>query len=130
MLQVRKYGELYAQTRLETLDCLDKLSDLDTHDDLKSKLLFSVIVVSTFFYFFFQYTCIKLTRYFQLSFRSVQSTVETKRDQVRRILQLPPSSSSSSSETETSAAREMETAVTAYLRRATDTFDLSKNVEV
>ena len=72
-----------------------------------------------------------MTQYFQLSFRSVQSTVETKRDQVRRILQLPPSSSSSSSgETETSAAREMETAVTAYLRRATDTFDLSKNVEV
>ena len=46
IFQVRKYGELYAQTRLETLDCLDKLSDLDTHDDLKSKLLFSVIVVS------------------------------------------------------------------------------------
>ena len=46
LLQVRKYGELYAQTRLETLDCLDKLSCLDTHDDLKSKLLFSVIVVS------------------------------------------------------------------------------------
>ena len=52
MLQVRKYGELYAQTRLETLDCLDKLSDLDTHDDLKSKLLFSVIVVSIFFCIF------------------------------------------------------------------------------
>ena len=44
--QVRKYGELYAQTRLETLESLDKLADLDTHDDLKSKLLFSVIVVS------------------------------------------------------------------------------------
>ena len=125
MLQVRKYGELYAQTRLETLDCLDKLSDLDTHDDLKSKLLFSVIVVSIFLYFGHY-----LYLNFQLSFRSVQSTVETKRDQVRRILQLPPSSSSPSSETETSAAREMETAVTAYLRRATDTFDLSKNVEV
>ena len=44
--QVRKYGELYAQTRLETLESLDKISDLDSHDDLKSKLLFSVIVVS------------------------------------------------------------------------------------
>ena len=43
---VRKYGELYAQTRLETLDSLDKLKELDNHDDLKSKLLFSVIVVS------------------------------------------------------------------------------------
>ena len=52
LFQVRKYGELYAQTRLETLDCLDKLSDLDTHDDLKSKLLFSVIVVSIFFCIF------------------------------------------------------------------------------
>ena len=43
---MRKYGELYAQTRLETLESLDKISDLDSHDDLKSKLLFSVIVVS------------------------------------------------------------------------------------
>lgn len=102
---VRKYGELYAQTRLETLDSLDKLKELDNHDDLKSKLLFSVIV---------------------LSFRSVSATVETKREQVRRILQLPPSSSPHEMEP---AARELETALTAYLRRATETFDLSKNVE-
>ena len=45
---VRKYGELYAQTRLETLESLDKLTELNNHDDLKSKLLFSVIVVRTF----------------------------------------------------------------------------------
>jgi len=102
---VRKYGELYAQTRLETLDSLDKLVELDNHEDLKSKLLFSVIV---------------------LSFRSVSATVETKREQVRRILQLPPSSSPHEMEP---AARELETALTAYLRRATETFDLSKNVE-
>ena len=43
---VRKYGELYAQTRLETLESLDRLTELNNHDDLKSKLLFSVIVVS------------------------------------------------------------------------------------
>lgn len=103
---VKKYGELYAQNRLETLDCLDTLTELDEHDDLKNKLLFSVIV---------------------LSFRSVSATVETKREQVRRILQLPPSSSSSNSLEP--AARELETALTAYLRRATETFDLSKNVE-
>jgi hypothetical protein len=64
---------------------------------------------------------------FQLSFRSVSATVETKREQVRRILQLPPSSSPHEMEP---AARELETALTAYLRRATETFDLSKNVEV
>ena len=43
---VRKYGELYAQTRLETMEGLDSLVELDGLDDLKSKLLFSVIVVS------------------------------------------------------------------------------------
>ena len=71
---------------------------------------------------------------FQLSFRSVSSTVETKRDQVRRILQLPPPSSASTTtstgDNDPSAAKEMEIAITAYLRRATETFDLSKNVEV
>ena len=43
---VRRYGELYAQTRLEALDCLDRMPELVKHEDLKSKLLFSVIVVS------------------------------------------------------------------------------------
>ena len=59
----------------------------------------------------------------------MSGTVETKRDQVRRILQLPPTSTSSSSEQDP-AAKELESAITAYLRRATETFDLSKNVEV
>ena len=57
----------------------------------------------------------------------MSGTVETKRDQVRRILQLPPSASTTSQD---GAARELEVAITAYLRRATETFDLSKNVEV
>jgi len=43
---VRKYGELYSQTRLETLDALDKLPQLINSDELKNKLLFSVVVVS------------------------------------------------------------------------------------
>ena len=43
---VRKYGELYAQTRLDTMESLDCLPELNGLDDLKSKLLFSVIVVS------------------------------------------------------------------------------------
>ena len=124
---VRKYGELYAQTRLETLESLDKLTELNDHDDLKSKLLFSVIVVRPR-----QHNPPNKHSTFQLSFRSVSGTVETKRDQVRRILQVPPSttpSSSPSSEVDP-AARELESAITAYLRRATETFDLSKNVEV
>ena len=43
---VRRYGELYSQLRLETLDALDKLKPLVNSDELKIKLLFSVVVVS------------------------------------------------------------------------------------
>ena len=43
---VRKYGGLYSQTRLETLDNLDKLPQLVSAEELKNKLLFSVMVVS------------------------------------------------------------------------------------
>ena len=120
----------------------------------------------------------------QLAFRSVSSSIQNKREQVRRILQLPPpspatavagggtSGSSGSNEndeeaeremvevvgmggsittksklldgdtdslasvnfstasTEPAAAKDLEDAITAYLRRATENFDLSKNVEV
>ena len=54
---VRRYGELYSQLRLETLDSLDKLPPLVNSDELKIKLLFSVVVVSflVFFYFFVEF---------------------------------------------------------------------------
>ena len=43
---IRSYGNLYSQSRVETLEYLDKLDELRGADELKSKLLFSVIVVS------------------------------------------------------------------------------------
>lgn len=43
---VKRYGELYSQARLETLDDLDKLVELVNSEELKNKLLFSVMVVS------------------------------------------------------------------------------------
>lgn len=42
---IQSYGGLYTQSRVETLDWLDKLEELRGADELKSKLLFSVIVV-------------------------------------------------------------------------------------
>ena len=84
---------------------------------------------------------------FQLAFRSVTSSVQTKREQMRRILQLPPppppsasaegaaptlaaSPAASEEEEERAAARDVEEAISDYLRRATESFDLTKSVEV
>ena len=56
-----------------------------------------------------------------LSFRSATACLDKIRDQMRRILQLRVSSA---------VAKEMENAFNTYMRRACDTFDLEKNVEV
>ena len=45
---IRRYGNLYAQTRLDAFDALDELPEMVEFDDLKGKLLFSVVVVGTF----------------------------------------------------------------------------------
>jgi hypothetical protein len=42
---VREYGALYAQARVDTMDSLDSIPELVDADELKSKLLFSVVVV-------------------------------------------------------------------------------------
>ncbi len=43
---VRRYGEIYAESRLDAFDALDELSEIADFDELKAKLLFSCIVVS------------------------------------------------------------------------------------
>jgi hypothetical protein len=43
---IRRYGELYTDGRVETLDALDRLVPLKGLDVLKLKILFSVVVVS------------------------------------------------------------------------------------
>ena len=47
---VRRFGELYSLARLETLDALDALNDLVDAEELKNKLLFSVVVVRFSFF--------------------------------------------------------------------------------
>ena len=42
----RRYGNLYSQTRIDAYDALDDLPEMAEFDDLKRKLLFSVVVVS------------------------------------------------------------------------------------
>ncbi|GIY97108.1 mitochondria-eating protein [Caerostris extrusa] len=43
---IRQYEELYTQARVDTLDALDALTPLKEHDELKTKILFSVVVLS------------------------------------------------------------------------------------
>ena len=42
-----RYGALYDQANLHTLDALDALEPLKGASDLKAKILYSVVVVST-----------------------------------------------------------------------------------
>jgi hypothetical protein len=45
---VMKYESLYAQAKVDTLDALDILEELKGAEELKSKILFSVVVVCYF----------------------------------------------------------------------------------
>ncbi|KDR23548.1 hypothetical protein L798_12370 [Zootermopsis nevadensis] len=104
---VRCYGNLYAAARVDALDSLDNLPALKDADELKSKILFSVVV---------------------LAFRSAQSLLALKKDHVRRILHIQPPTVSSATPPEPVAA-ELERSVAIYLRKTVDKFDLAKSIE-
>ncbi|KAK9501800.1 hypothetical protein O3M35_012467 [Rhynocoris fuscipes] len=97
---VRCYGNLYSQGRVEALNALDGLLPLKDDSELKSKILFSVVV---------------------LAFMATGGQLSTKREQVKRILLSPAPHSS--------AHKELEEAVATYLRRTVDTFDLTHCIE-
>jgi len=42
---IRLYNSLYSQARIDALDALDNIREMSSAEDLKSKLLFSVVVV-------------------------------------------------------------------------------------
>ncbi|XP_035226904.1 uncharacterized protein LOC118199211 [Stegodyphus dumicola] len=98
---VRQYGNLYAQARVDTLDALDALPALQDADELKSKILFSVIV---------------------LAFRSVQNNVSDIKHSIRCLLQV------TDAEDGGTALKDLENEIDVYLRRKADTFHLSRNV--
>jgi len=49
---IRSYNTLYSQARIDALDVLDNIRELSECEDLKSKLLFSVVVVRMIRFFF------------------------------------------------------------------------------
>jgi hypothetical protein len=47
---IRSYNSLYSQARIDALDALDNIREMSNAEDLKSKLLFSVVVVCRILY--------------------------------------------------------------------------------
>eukprot|EP00918_Siedleckia_nematoides_P001545 GHVU01003648.1.p1 GENE.GHVU01003648.1~~GHVU01003648.1.p1 ORF type:complete len:336 (-),score=33.77 GHVU01003648.1:2424-3431(-) len=103
---IRRYGNLFTQSRLDAYDALDDLPDMAEFDDLKGKLLFSVVV---------------------LSFRSVQQWLLTLQCKLRTLLCLPAADSQPAA-TPDPMAREVEDTIAIYLRKTVDKYDISKCV--
>ncbi|CAF0949797.1 unnamed protein product [Adineta ricciae] len=64
---IRSFNTLYSQLRIDALDALDSIRELSSADDLKSKLLFSVVV---------------------LAFRHAQNHAKDVRNKIKQLLQL------------------------------------------
>ncbi|XP_047468775.1 uncharacterized protein LOC125024996 [Penaeus chinensis] len=110
---VRRYGNLYAQARVDTLDSLDALPDLKNAEELKSKLLFSVVV---------------------LAFRSASASAASLREEVRRVMQVPPPPPTGDIHSQDHYAHDphthaLEMGVSAFLTANIDKHDLTKNVD-
>ncbi|XP_070212165.1 uncharacterized protein [Littorina saxatilis] len=127
---IRRYGDLYLDSRVEALDALDRLVPLTDLDVLKLKILFSVIV---------------------LSFKATQQSVGELRGRLRHLLNLPPTSSAdrnqqnshrspqpfepsgesgavSERHSPSAAAEQLEQHITAYLCKTADTFEVAEIV--
>ncbi|XP_037067859.1 uncharacterized protein LOC119089298 [Pollicipes pollicipes] len=113
---IRRYGSLYTHGRAEAMAALDSLPELRNSEELKSKLLFSVVV---------------------LAFRSVTSGQLAVRETVRRQLQIPPPPPAPAAPlppgrgdpAASERSAQLERTLTAFLQQTVDTYDLSKNVE-
>lgn len=97
---IRCYGNLYSVARVDAMETLDGLPQLRDAAELKSKILFSVVV---------------------LAFRSTFSLVSQKKDHIRRLLLNPAPV--------TSAHSDLENSVASFLRKTVDTFDLTHCIE-
>ena len=126
---VSEYSNLFTFSREKLLADLD-LSDegeeveegSEDMNDLKTKLVFSTIVVSSHeeeeFYSFST----------QLAFRSVESTVRHTEESVREVMLI--SKRCNESDTETEGEDNLENEVYEYLKKTLCNHDVNKNVEV
>ncbi|KAK6618843.1 hypothetical protein RUM43_013234 [Polyplax serrata] len=107
---VQCYGNLYAQARVDTLDALDDLPQLATASELKSKILFSVIVKD------------HIRRILHLP-----NPVKEVKDASGKVIVTSDNQNSSGMANDPSIV-EFEKNVSLFLRRTIDKFDLTKCV--
>ncbi|OXA57094.1 Mitochondria-eating protein [Folsomia candida] len=106
---IREYGSLYAQARVETMDALDNMPELLEADELKSKLLFSVVV---------------------LAFRSVQTRLAEIKEQVSNLLQFELHSQSNLHDDQLQPCQgKLVEALSDYLLSSQQKFDQTRCVE-
>ena len=114
---IRSYNSLYSQARIDALDALDTVRQMSEAEDLKSKLLFSVIVVRSLD------GSLATTRFsslslslLQLAFRHAQTQAKDVRNKIKQILQLTNDKSSAV----------LEETVEKYLRTTIQKYDVGK----
>ena len=110
---IRSYNSLYSQARIDALDALDTVRQMSEAEDLKSKLLFSVIVVRSLD------DPLAMTRFsslLQLAFRHAQTQAKDVRNKIKQILQLTNDKSSAV----------LEETVEKYLRTTIQKYDVGK----
>lgn len=128
---IRRYGNLYTESRLEALDALDDIAEMSDFTDLKGKLLLTILV---------------------LAFRNARKNLLSIKVAVRRLLHIPEllgsqmrasfgtdtlSSTTSSATSTLSAAslpqdpvvKELDDVISVFLRKTVDRFDLTRNYE-
>ncbi|KAL7667907.1 hypothetical protein ACOME3_008634 [Neoechinorhynchus agilis] len=117
---VEAFKTLYSQQRVEVLDALSVCdNDVLNSDQLKSKLIFSIIVLA----FRSAHAHVtelksKLSRLLQIDYNSIGSRSEHLEDSQKRFSCLTPT-----------AEEEIVESIDAYIRKTVDTFDISPVVQ-
>ncbi|CAE1282465.1 unnamed protein product [Acanthosepion pharaonis] len=103
---IRLYGNLYSETRVDAADDLDNLAEISDFDKLKTKILFSVVV---------------------LAFRSTYEYLLELKSKVRNLLHIQVGDVNNESADLPSLSLEAE--IDDYIRKTVDRHDCSANVE-
>ena len=116
---IRLYNSLYSQARIDALDALDSIREMSDADDLKSKLLFSVVVVRAVCSIVGSATIDRCSSV-QLAFRHAQTQAKDVRNKIKQVLQLTNDKSSTV----------LEETIEKYLRSSIQKYDVGKIASV